>query len=67
MNYSIYLNKKETVNPNFTPPPQNPLKKVKTLEYIIYREISYGFRYVTEKTIKVYENGKREIIKVERY
>lgn len=45
----------------------NPLKKVKSSPYIIYREISYGFRYVTEKTIKVYENGKREIIKVERY
>ena len=45
----------------------NPLKKVKSSPYIIYREISYGSRYVTEKTIKVYENGKREIIKVEKY
>lgn len=45
----------------------NPLKKVKSSPYIIYREINYGFRYVTEKTIKVYENGKKEIIKVERY
>jgi len=44
----------------------NPLKRVKTAP-IIYREISYGFRYVTEKTIKVYKNGRREIIKVERY
>lgn len=45
----------------------NPLKKVKSSPYIIYREIEYGFRYVTEKTIKVYEDGRREIIKVERY
>ena len=27
----------------------NPLKKVKSSPYIIYREIKYGFRYVTEK------------------
>lgn len=67
MNYSIRINKKERINPNFIPPPQNPLKKVKTSEYIIYREINYGFRYVTEKTIKVYKDGRREIIKVERY
>ena len=45
----------------------NPLKKVKTLPYIIYREIDYGFRYITEKTIKVYEDGSKEIIKVEKY
>lgn len=45
----------------------NPLKKVKSSPYIIYREINYGFRYVTEKTIKVYENGKKEIIKIETY
>jgi hypothetical protein len=45
----------------------NPLKKVKSSPYLIYREITYGFRYVTEKTIKVYENGKKEIIKIEKY
>ena len=44
----------------------NPLKKVKTAD-IIYREITYGFFKVTEKTIKVYENGKKEIIKIETY
>lgn len=67
MSYSIYTDKKQIINPNFIPPPQNPLKKVKTLEYIIYREITYGFLKVTEKTIKVYKNGKKEIIKIEKY
>ena len=67
MNYSIYTNKKDVVNPNFIPPPQNPLKKIKTPEYIIYREITYGFFKVTEKTIKVHKNGKKEIIKIETY
>ncbi len=45
----------------------NPLKKVKMLEYIIYREIIYGFFRVTEKTIKIHKNGKKEIIKIEKY
>ena len=45
----------------------NPLKRVKTLDYIIYREITYGLFRVTEKTIKSYEDGRKEIIKVERY
>lgn len=66
MNYSIIIDKKQTVNPNFVPPPQNPLKKVKTAD-IIYREITYGFFKVTEKTIKVYKDGRKEIIKIETY
>ena len=66
MNYSIIIDKKQTVNPNFVPPPQNLLKKVKTAD-IIYREITYGFFKVTEKTIKVHKDGRKEIIKIETY
>lgn len=66
MNYPIYTDKKQVINPNFTPPPRNPLKKVKTAD-IIYREVTYGFFRVTEKTIKLHKNGKKEIIKIETY
>lgn len=45
----------------------NPLKKVKSLPYIIYREINYGFRYVIETTIKLYKDGTKEVLKVEKY